>query len=142
MKRSYPQRLAVALLGTALVALPAQGDEPAVDTAPARAEDAVPEARSVDDRLSEIRRRIQAAIEYPVLARWQGIEGETLVRFEIDRRGLAREIRVVRSSGIARLDAAAERAVVRAGRLPWVWGPLEVPVRFDLQRADGDAARR
>ncbi len=130
------------LLGTALVALPAQGDTPAVDTARARAEDAVPEAPSVDDRLSEIRRRIQAAVEYPVLARWRGVEGEALVRFEIDRRGLAREIRVVRSSGTARLDAAAERAVVRAGKLPWVWGPLEGPVRFDRQRAGGDAARR
>ncbi len=130
------------LLGTALVALPAQGDTPAVDTVRARAEDAVPEARSVDDRLSEIRRRIQAAVEYPLLARWRGVEGEALVRFEIDRRGLAREIRVVRSSGTARLDAAAERAVVRAGKLPWVWGPLEVPVRFDLQRAGGDATRR
>ena len=94
--------------------------------------DARPPKPSVADRLAIIRERIQDALEYPPLARLRDSGGDALVRFEIDHEGVAREIRVVRSSGYPLLDASAIRAVENARPLPWVYGPLEVPVRFEL----------
>ncbi len=95
-------------------------------------DDAMPEGPSVADRLGIIRQKIQSALEYPPLARLTDSDGEALVRFEIDREGVARDVRVVRSSGHERLDASAVRAVESANPLPWVYGPLEVPVHFEL----------
>jgi len=96
--------------------------------------DAAPSGPSVAERLTEIRRRIQRAVEYPPRARRRGLEGVATVGFEIDRAdGRAQGIQVVDSSGHASLDRAAERSVVRAGSLPWVYGRLRVPVRFDLE---------
>jgi protein TonB len=95
-------------------------------------DDALPQGPSVADRLVIIREKIQNALEYPPLARLHASDGEALVRFEIDRSGVARTVRVVRSSGHERLDASAVRAVESASPLPWVYGPLEVPVHFEL----------
>jgi TonB family protein len=95
-------------------------------------DDALPQGPSVADRLAIIREKIQNALEYPPLARIHASDGEALVRFEIDRSGVARAVRVVRSSGHERLDTSAIRAVESASPLPWVYGPLEVPVHFEL----------
>jgi protein TonB len=114
-------------VGAASAESPSQGRAaraPAVDLAPT--------GPSVEARLAEIRRRIQAALEYPPLARWQDLQGDALVRFEIGVDGRAQGVRVVRSSGEPLLDAAAARAVLAAGVLPRVYGPLEVPVSFEL----------
>jgi protein TonB len=96
--------------------------------------DAAPPGRSVAERLAEIRRRIQAALVYPRLARQQQLEGEALVRFDIDPDGTPREVELFRSSGMPSLDRAARSAVEHAAPLPWVYGRLEVPVRFELDR--------
>jgi TonB family protein len=104
----------------------------AVETAEVRFVDAVPQGPSVAARLAEIRRRIQAALAYPPLARMQRIEGEALVRFAIEHDGTARDVVVHRSSGKPSLDRAATLAVAAAEPLPWVYGRLEVPVRFEL----------
>jgi len=95
-------------------------------------EDAMPNGPSVADRLAIIRERIQNALEYPPLARLLESDGDALVRFEIDRSGTARNIRVIESSGYDRLDTSAVRAVETSSPLPWVYGPLEVPVHFEL----------
>ena len=95
-------------------------------------DDAMPQGQSVADRLAIIREKIQNALEYPPLARLYDSYGDALVRFEIDRSGSAENIRVVRSSGHDRLDTSAIRAVETASPLPWVYGPLEVPVHFEL----------
>ncbi len=95
-------------------------------------DDAMPQGPSVADRLGIIRQKIQNALEYPPLARLHDSDGDALVRFEIDRSGAAQNVRVVRSSGHERLDASAVRAVESANPLPWVYGPLEVPVHFEL----------
>ncbi len=126
--------LAAALLALrALLAAEAAADGPLRESeARAPAVDLAPTGPSVDSRLAEIRRRIQAALEYPPLARWQDLQGDALVRFEIGAEGRARDVRVVRSSGEPLLDAAAARAVLAAGVLPRVYGPLEVPVSFEL----------
>jgi protein TonB len=123
--------LAIVLLGLAPARAPAQPAHVQTE-AHAPAVDLAPTGPSVEARLSEIRRRIQAALVYPPLARWQDRQGATLVRFEIGADGRAREVRVARSSGEPLLDAAAARAVVAAGVLPRVYGPLEVPVSFEL----------
>ena len=95
-------------------------------------DDAMPRGPSVASRLAIIREKIQKALEYPPLARLHDSDGDALVRFEIDRSGSAQNIRLVRSSGHDRLDTSAVRAVETASPLPWVYGPLEVPVHFEL----------
>jgi len=94
--------------------------------------DAMPRGPSVADRLAIIREKIQNSLEYPPLARLLDSDGNALVRFEIDRSGNAQNIRVIQSSGHEQLDTSAVRAVETASPLPWVYGPLEVPVRFEL----------
>jgi TonB family protein len=95
-------------------------------------DDAMPQGPSVADRLAIIREKIQNALEYPPLARLHDSDGDALVRFEIDRSGSAQNVRVVRSSGYDLLDTSALHAVETANPLPWVYGPLEVPVHFEL----------
>jgi protein TonB len=125
-----------ALAAALLVLLAAQAtsaQQPGrADQARAPAVDLAPTGPSVEARLAEIRRRIQAALEYPPIARWQDLQGDALVRFEIGAEGRAQGVRLVRSSGEPLLDAAAVRAVLAAGVLPRVYGPLEVPVSFEL----------
>jgi TonB family protein len=117
----------------AVLASPAVAGGPAgVRVAPVRFVDAAPRGPGVEERLAEIRRRIQGALEYPPVARWQRLEGEALVRFQVDAAGSARDVRLAHSSGRPSLDRAAERAVLAASPLPWVYGLLEVPVRFEL----------
>jgi TonB family protein len=123
--------LALALAGAALPAA-ADDDVAAVENVEVRFVDAVPQGPSVAARLVEIRRRIQAALVYPPLARMQRIEGEALVRFAIEHDGTARDVVLHRSSGKPSLDRAATLAVTEAAPLPWVYGLLEVPVRFEL----------
>jgi TonB family protein len=117
------------LLATALLAAAAPAF---ADTAPALYEDAVPERASVADRLEEVRRRVQAALEYPPLARHRAVTGETVLRFAIGADRRARDVTIVRSSGQPLLDRAAVRAVGAAGELPRLYGPLEIPVRFEI----------
>jgi TonB family protein len=130
----WAARLALALAPLALVpagpvAADGLGD---VAIAEVRLVDAVPAGPGVSERLTEIRRRIQAALVYPRLARRQGVEGEALVRFEVGRDGAAQAVRIFASSGKPSLDRAAVRAVNFAAPLPWVYGRLEVPVHFAL----------
>jgi TonB family protein len=128
------RRLLLLALALAGVSAPAAAEEvAAVENVEVRFVDAVPAGPSVVERLAEIRRRIQAALVYPPLARLQRVEGTALVRFEIGRDGAAREVRVFRTSGKPSLDRAATRAVAAAAPLPWVYGRLEVPVRFALE---------
>lgn len=94
--------------------------------------DASTRGPSVDERLAIIQKRVQAAATYPALAQLRRVEGTSLVAFEIDAAGLARGVAVAASSGSPQLDRAAARAVRDAGTLPWVYGRLEVPVRFEL----------
>ena len=117
----------------ALLGGPASAENAPATVEEVRHVDAVPPGPSVEERLEEIRRLIQAALDYPSLARWRDLHGATVVRFEIGNDGRAREIQVVRSSGEHLLDVAAARAVEEAGVLPWVYGLLEVPVSFALE---------
>jgi len=107
-----------------LVAAAAAGAQPFVDAAPP--------SPSLEARLAEIQRRVQAALVYPESARLRGVAGETRVAFEILSDGTPGAVDVVESSGSLALDRAARRAVQHAGALPRVLGRVNVPVRFAL----------
>jgi TonB family protein len=124
--------LAAALLAGA-PARPDPGLVAAADTAP-WLEDAMPAPAPVEERIEEIRRRIQEATVYPERARRMGLTGITRIRFQVRPDGRADGVRTVRSSGSAMLDEAAEEGARRARALPYVYGRLEVPVRFGLVR--------
>jgi len=131
-------RRAALALGLALLLAPAAPLRagPAAPDAPGRgAVDLVPQGPTVEERLAEIRRRVQRVLVYPPIARWRGLEGTTRLEFEIGADGRARGLAVARSSGSWLLDRAAERALRTAGELPYVWGRLSLPVRFALADA-------
>lgn len=94
--------------------------------------DAMPRGVPLADRIEEIRVRVQAAASYPALAQMRRLEGTSVVGFEIAPDGAARAIDVAAASGFPVLDRAAVQAVTDAGRLPFVYGRLEIPVRFEL----------
>ena len=120
----------VAVLAQAASGAPAQ----MLELARAGVEDAVPQGPRLDDRLLVIRERIQAAVVYPPLARMRRLEGVAQVRFAIAADGRPQDLAVAGSTGHAILDRAALAAVAAAAPLPWVYGRLEVPVRFELSR--------
>jgi TonB family protein len=102
-------------------------------------EDAVPHGPTLEARLRAIQERVQAALEYPPLARMRRTEGVALLSFAIGADGRAKQIAVAHSSGFAVLDRAAERAVRSAEPLPYVYGRLEIPVRFELEARTPDS---
>jgi protein TonB len=124
---------ALALAAWALASAPGAARADAAAPERARLLDALAVGPSVEQRLEEIRRRLQAALVYPPIARRRGLTGTAWVQFEIDRAGAARDVALARSSGHPILDRAARHSVDRAGRLPWVWGRIEVPIRFSLE---------
>ena len=130
MSRIARRALLAALLAQAASPPPA----PAQELARTEVEDAVPQGPRLEDRLLLIRERIQAAVVYPPLARLRRLEGVALVRFAIAADGRPQGLAVSGSTGHAILDRAALAAVEAAAPLPWVYGPLEVPVRFELSR--------
>lgn len=123
--------LAVLLL-VSVLAGPAAAGPPKVGSAPPGFVDAIPEGPPLATRLAEIRRRVQAALIYPPIARERGEAGEVVVGFEVGADHRARRIRTAISSGRPSLDRAAERAVLAAAPLPYVYGRVQVPVRFEL----------
>ena len=143
MRRSRSLEFGLALaVGFAGLAASASADDlAAAEIAEVHFVDAVPWRPGVAERLGEIRRRIQAALEYPPRARRQAVEGVSLVRFEIGHDGEAREVRLFRTSGSPSLDRAATRAVAAAAPLPWVYGRLEVPIRFELEERQGTTVK-
>lgn len=100
------------------------------------AEDRIPTGPSVEERLAEIRHRVQEAVIYPSFARQRNLSGEVLLEFRIAQDGTPEALAVRRSSGSALLDRAAERAVREAGPLPRLYGLVAVPVRFELEALD------
>lgn len=86
-----------------------------------------------DSLLTEIRKRIERAREYPSFARQQGVEGIAEVRFRINLDGSLGVSQVVRSSGSALLDEAALATLRRATPYPAYPDPLQVKIEFSLR---------
>ena len=130
------RRLAIVIaLALAAGAATAQGGPDVVAANPQpRFIDAGPPRVHARERLEEIQQRIQAALRYPPVARARELEGTALLRFDIAADGMPRHVVVQASSGLVSLDRAAAAAVADAAPLPWVYGRLEVPVVFALER--------
>jgi Meckel syndrome type 1 protein len=126
--------VALVAAGLALASPAAYADPAQVARRSTDGVDAVTRGPSVDERLAIIAKRVQAAATYPALAQVRRVQGTSVVVFEIGADGAARDVAVATSSGSPQLDRAAERAVRDAGALPWVYGRLEVPVRFELSQ--------
>lgn len=120
-------------MGIALAVAGAQSARAGTEVVAVDVVDAVPRGPSVDERLAEIRRRIQHALVYPPSARQRALSGLSELEFVVGVDGRAENVTLVGSSGHRILDRAAERAVVAAGVLPRVYGRLRVPVRFSLE---------
>ncbi len=135
MLRTVPLALLIAVLAGGARA----EDPPAEAESPQRSRgvwlvDALPPTPSVESRLIQIRDRVQAAVVYPPRARSKGHEGESVVSFEIDPQGNPIDVEVNHSSGYRGLDRAARDAVNDSKPLPWVFGRVQLPVRFALSR--------
>jgi TonB family protein len=94
--------------------------------------DAIAHGPGLDARLEEIRRRIEANLAYPPLARWHEVSGAAVVEFEVTEQGRTQGVRLAQSSGAALLDNAAKDAVATVTDLPVVHGRLSIPIRFEL----------
>ena len=118
-----------------MAALPSLAEEPlpAVAAKPPAYTDAAPRGPSVNERLAEIARRVQAVSQYPPLARERGVVGTSEVAFEVGSAGVPVRIETATTSGHPVLDRAARRAVEDAAPLPYVYGRVTVPVEFTLR---------
>ncbi len=79
-----------------------------------------------------IRAAIQARVQYPRLARSQGLEGTVVVRFRLGAGGAPEDLSIVASGGEL-LDEAARRAVEKAAPFPAGAGWVRVPIEFALR---------
>ncbi len=104
---------------------------PPVDPA---AIDAMPMGPSPEERIDEIRRKVQAALVYPPQARRRGISGTSRIQFAIDAAGQPIGVTTIESSGSRMLDRAAVQSAHDAAPLPFLYGTLRIPVVFDLSR--------
>ena len=85
-----------------------------------------------DARLRAIVRRIRRHQHYPGIARRAGVEGASIVSFQILPDGKPGGLRIKRTSGNAVLDRASLEAVRRAAPLPYVEKTLVLTVRYHL----------
>jgi len=83
--------------------------------------------------LAEIRRLIEQAKHYPLMARRRGIEGTASVGFRILADGQVTEIRLRQSSGAEILDEAALGTIKRAAPLPPYPEAIHLRIHFALQ---------
>ena len=89
--------------------------------------------------LRQIRHDLSQYFYYPPHARRKGMQGTVLLSFGISGQGTVHDIRVVKSSGYAILDLAAQDAMQRLDKLSWYAAlmhgknmDLELPVIFRL----------
>jgi len=78
---------------------------------------------------SKIKRQIEGTWNYPEASRMRGEQGQLLLVFSIKETGDLDDIRLLRSSGYARLDHEAMRAIKDAAPFPPFpkgWGALEI----------------
>ncbi len=89
--------------------------------------------------ISRLQQDLKSYFYYPRLARRKNIEGGVILGFAINRQGKIKNIRIVKSSGFAILDTAAEDALRQLDQLHWEQDYLqrnnqhiELPVIYQL----------
>ena len=89
--------------------------------------------------VARLRQDLSQYFYYPPLARRNGMQGTVLLSFGISGQGIVHDIRIVKSSGYAILDLAAQDAMQRLDKLSWYAAlmhdkgmDLELPVIFRL----------
>ncbi len=86
--------------------------------------------------ISQLQRKLKQYFYYPRLARRKNIQGAVVIGFAIDPRGTLTNIRVIKSSGFAILDMAAEDALLKLDHLDdnqyGQTDNLELPVIYKL----------
>ena len=89
--------------------------------------------------VARLQDELRARFTYPPLARRRNIQGRVLLGFGIDGTGTIHNVRIMRSSGHAILDLAAERAIRRLHRVQWYPAAsggqateIELPVEYRL----------
>ncbi len=86
--------------------------------------------------ISQLRHKLKQYFYYPRLAQRKNIQGTVVIGFAIDLRGTLTNIRVIKSSGFAILDMAAEDALLKLDHLDdnqyGQTDNLELPVIYKL----------
>ncbi len=90
--------------------------------------------RYLKESFSYIRDMIQKKVTYPELARQMGWEGKVTVSFIISIVGYAKDIKVMRSSGVDVLDKSAIEAVKNASPFPEppVEAQIIIPITYNI----------
>jgi TonB family protein len=83
--------------------------------------------------LNIIREKIEKVKFYPFLARENGIEGETKIKFIMRDDGSIDRIKIVKSSSYGILDKASIRIVYKAQPFPYIKGWIEIPLIYKLE---------
>ena len=85
-----------------------------------------------DPLLAEIRKRIEYAKRYPLLARKMGQQGRVFVRFSINEKGEPQGLELKQSSTFPALDEEALATIRRGAPYPPYPDPLELWIHFEL----------
>ncbi len=83
--------------------------------------------------LGLIRKKIEQAKHYPVLARARKVEGVSVLNFSINASGGVETLSLVKSSGSDILDQEALATVKRASPLPYYSLPIKISIKFSLE---------
>jgi len=86
----------------------------------------------LDPILSLILRKLEAAKQYPRMARRMGIEGTAVVSFKLKPEGRVEAVEIVDSSGSEILDRASLETVHAAAPFPYKEGWLKVGIVFKI----------
>lgn len=88
---------------------------------------------NTQDFTMAIRKAIEKVLVYPLFAKKRGLEGTALTEFTINAKGYPEDIRIIKSSGYAILDAAAKQSLSRAAPFTTGKGRYEIPITFTLK---------
>lgn len=119
---------------------PVEAAEPVIKSKTSAFEEPSHEIGTVDSRIvaaayeRQVAEIIRRNLQYPSNARRRGIEGTVLVRFVIEGRGRAADIRIVRSSGARILDRNALESIAKCSFPPPPGSSVEIslPITFRL----------
>ncbi len=114
--------------------------EPVIESEPSAFEESTHEISTVDSRMvaaayeRQVAEIIRHNLQYPANARRRGIEGTVLVRFVIEDRSRAADIRIVQSSGAPILDGNVLETIMKCSFPPPPGGRVELslPITFRL----------